>query len=243
MQIRIPLAFYLIALVLCNPLPDILKRCRINDTGCLASSVEYAIAKMGNGLPELQMPPIDPLSLEDLVVQASDGPVSMYQNYSNTKINHLTKLTVNQFKINLDPCEINLETFYPSLFCSGDFFIKGELFGFDINGGETANGTSTNTTIGVTLTCNRNKDNGKEYIKVTDVKVLVNWGTMVLHYGNVFKDDEQRNRDLDKKVNDNSNDILETAKGDFQVLLESLFEDWSNKVFSKYAVNEIFDIS
>ncbi|KAB0793099.1 hypothetical protein PPYR_12719 [Photinus pyralis] len=238
-----PVAFYLTIIVPCLALPNIFKRCKIDDDKCLKSSVEYAISNLGNGLEELKIGPLDPLVLPAIEVQAIPGPISLYQKYSNGMYRNFTQLKVVQFKVDLDKCQMYLEAFLPTIFFSGDYSIKGRLFLLEIDSDGTVTGTSTNSTLFANMTCVKYQQNNNQHIKVTDLQANFVWGEILIHFGDVFKGNDKLNEEFDKSVNENIAAFLEILKEDEMEILGALIKDYANKVFSTYSVSEIFEMS
>ncbi|XP_031336666.1 circadian clock-controlled protein-like [Photinus pyralis] len=114
-------------------LPSIFKKCKLEDESCLKSSAEYAIANLGNGLKELGIDSIDPLHVGTTEILPKPGPMNIYQRYEDNKVGHLPKLNVKQFRVNLDKCEMSLETFHPELRLYGNYTLKGNLLGEEID--------------------------------------------------------------------------------------------------------------
>uniref|UniRef100_A0A1Y1NHJ8 Lipid-binding serum glycoprotein N-terminal domain-containing protein n=2 Tax=Photinus pyralis TaxID=7054 RepID=A0A1Y1NHJ8_PHOPY len=146
-----------------------------------------------------------------------------------------------QFRIDLDKCGIYLETFYPTIFFSANYSIKGQLAHLEVDAEGIGNGTSTNSTMLVNVTCATYLQNDKEHIKVNDVHVELVKAKFEAHLGEIFKGNDSLNEVFDKTINENIEAFMDTTIPGEIAALGALFKETMNKVFSKYSVKEIFE--
>lgn len=107
-----------------------MKQCRKNDpklNECLREAIELIRTNLVNGIPELLIPPCEPLSIPEIRIKQNAGAIRMESLYTDVSISGLSNFTLRS--INADPKtnQVNVELWFPLLKMTSDYNIHGKV--------------------------------------------------------------------------------------------------------------------
>lgn len=98
---------------------------------CLKESTEALRPYLRDGIPEMHLPPIEPL----LVPHAElDTGESFKATFDNFLVYGLTNYTLKNIDVDLDKNSVDLDLLFPFVRTTGDYKLKGRLLILQLNG-------------------------------------------------------------------------------------------------------------
>lgn len=119
----------------------ILKQCHKNDpnlTECLKNAIESMRANLSHGIPELMIPPCEPLRINQIQIKQNAGAIRMDSEYSNVIIHGLSNFTLRD--IHVDPVMKNFraDLWFPVLKMTCNYMLQGKVLLMPLMGNGTA---------------------------------------------------------------------------------------------------------
>ncbi|XP_077291393.1 circadian clock-controlled protein daywake-like [Arctopsyche grandis] len=183
-------------------LPSFIDRCKWSDpelTRCLTSAVQAAIPHMANGIPELKVPGIDPLKVDNIRV---NQPALKVQ-FEDAFISGLKSCKVNEFRIDPKSKKMYFNYTKNGSF-NGKYQVDGRILIIPIKGEGDASIKFTNLNYYFIMDYDTVKgDDGKNHWKILKHQATYNTEKAVYRFGNLFGGNKQLSDTAHKVVNDN----------------------------------------
>uniref|UniRef100_A0A2P2HXF3 Protein takeout-like n=1 Tax=Hirondellea gigas TaxID=1518452 RepID=A0A2P2HXF3_9CRUS len=129
-----------LAVALAQEFTNNIRNCRnshIDDISiCLMKAIKNIQPELANGLPELGIPRLEPLRLDDVVFRQSEPPVTIEAIYQNVLVTGLTNFDIKYLDIEYGPVNrrLGIGMVIPSLTLRGQYRIGGNIFLLPIEG-------------------------------------------------------------------------------------------------------------
>lgn len=115
---------------------------------CLRKAIESIRQNLTEGIPELLIPPCEPLIIPEIQIQQNAGAIRMDSEYSNIVISGISNFTLRD--ISVDPVSNHLQAdlWFPVLQMKSNYYVHGKILLMPLSGNGTAYGNfSKFTTI------------------------------------------------------------------------------------------------
>ncbi|XP_045503220.1 protein takeout-like [Colias croceus] len=242
-MLRLFFIFILSSVLAQNSLPDDFERCRQRDAGlndCLKSAVPDALRKMKKGIPTLSVPPLEPLAVSGMNIEAGAGPVTITQNYKNIRLHGLTDSVLTSYKADLKHYRLRTDSLTPKMEFIADYIMKGRILVLPIQGKGIANVTMVNLVVKHDLIGEPVVKDGETYMRIRDYRVKFIPQRVYLHFSNLFNGDKRLGDQMNLFLNENSDLVFNELKDSYEKSLSSVFQDVTNKIFNSVPMNKIF---
>ncbi|KAJ8673670.1 hypothetical protein QAD02_004932 [Eretmocerus hayati] len=221
-----------------------LKICHRSDPNlneCIRQSVNEIKPYLSDGIPELDVPPCEPLHLSEIEISQATGPVAIRSIYHNIKIWGGTDFVLKSIKIDIDKDRIRLKLFIPRLEMQSEYKMDGKILMLPILGEGDAFGNFTDIDVMATIQGERykNKNSGKLHFRVTEFLCDFELGYASIYLDNLFNGDEVLADAMNLFLNDNWRAVAEEMKPGLEVSMSKLFKNFSNKFYSKYPIDTL----
>ncbi|XP_013141555.1 PREDICTED: uncharacterized protein LOC106105677 [Papilio polytes] len=109
---------------------SIIVPCKINDEDCMTKSANIALRLIGQGVPSLNIPPIDPIKTDVFQIKLP----SIQLTYKNLTQNRFSKCEVQNVKLNMDTLNLKFDLKCPSIELIGHYSVTGTLLSLPLEG-------------------------------------------------------------------------------------------------------------
>lgn len=127
----------------CIILASILKQCHKNDPNlseCLRRAIETVRANLSQGIPELLIPPCEPLKIPEIRIQQNAGAIRMDSEYSNIVISGLSNFTLRDIHVDTKLDSIRADLWFPVLQMTSNYMLQGKILLMPLAGNGNASG-------------------------------------------------------------------------------------------------------
>lgn len=117
--------------------------CRKSDpnlSDCVNASIELLRPKLANGIPELLLPPSEPLEIPQITIQQNAGAIRMESEYTNIMVYGLSNFTLRYIRIDADTNKFRIKLWFPQLKMTSDYHIHGKLLLMPLAGNGSCRG-------------------------------------------------------------------------------------------------------
>ncbi|XP_034186340.1 circadian clock-controlled protein daywake [Osmia lignaria lignaria] len=225
-------------------LPDFLHVCKRNDPNlgdCIKNSVENFKPHLHSGLPEYNIPSLEPLFLKELV--ATTG-ASIRLKLSNIRVNGASNFAVTRLKANVDTLRFVIELDLPRLSINSDYEVDGKVLLLRIQGTGLLNGNFTDCKALVKIQAEVTKgQDGLNYVTIVDLKTKISVGSGDLKLNNLFGGDPVLGEAVNGAINSNFDAFIDELKPALENGISETFIKIANGILSQFTYEVLFPLS
>jgi len=225
-----------------RPVPPYLHICRKSDPnliGCMRKSIETIRPYLIRGIPELDIPSIDPIDIGDLLVSEKTQSNGVQITAKNIKSYGSSKYVLR----NLDVVDYgNLYTFevyFPYMYVEGTYDVNGQVLLLPIRGSGKFAGNFTDCTGNVRLQFARTNTDQVQ-IKKFLIKIKVGRGSIKLF--NLFNGEKTLGDAVNAVINENfdvvSQDVIPLVEKALQKTLKRI----ATKITQNFKYDQVFPL-
>lgn len=126
-----------------NILASILKQCHKNDPNlsqCLRGAIEAIRVNLSQGIPELLIPPCEPLKISEIRIKQNAGAIRMDSEYNNIVISGLSNFTLRDINVDTKMNSVRADLWFPVLQMTSNYMLQGKVLLMPLAGSGTASG-------------------------------------------------------------------------------------------------------
>ncbi|XP_034938079.1 protein takeout-like [Chelonus insularis] len=225
-------------------LPSSFKICKQSDpnlSACVDEAAVQAIESMANGIPGLNVAPVEPLLIEHMSIGQSGNVVSLEQNYQNIKVYGLSKgIKVSNYEIDFDKLIFKSDSINPQIDFVADCKIDGKLLVLHLHGSGPCNITMKNLQSKNVYYGEKYEKDGETYMKIKKFVVKFIPEKVILDFERLFEQNSFFSTQINSILNTNSDLLFKELKGSYEDTFSKVFAKIANDVFSQVPFRKIF---
>lgn len=104
--------------------------CRKNDpelNECIRKSIEMLRPKLSEGIPELLVPPCEPLNIPRINIKQNAGAIRMESDYTDVTVSGLSNFTLRSVRIDTANNKFRVNLWFPTLKMTANYHIQGKI--------------------------------------------------------------------------------------------------------------------
>ncbi|XP_025405684.1 circadian clock-controlled protein-like [Sipha flava] len=225
--------------------------CKKNDPNldkCLKTSLQAVIPELGEGVPRLRIPAIEPFELPSLEIDHGKGSsksVSIDLKLKDVKINGLTSMIIDSLKIDVDNYKLNGKIgFSKPLEITGQYTVNGKVLILPITGNGACTLVLNDPVLEVKeVTGTPFQKNGKTFVQIKKMDLrLASVKKLNVKLENLFNGNKQLGDNMNSILNENWEVLLEELQPAFEEAIAAIAQDIVNKALQKTAYTDIFPL-
>lgn len=107
---------------------------------CVKDSIESLRPRLSKGIPELSIPPCEPLDIPKISLTQSAGPITLKSEYTNIKIYGPSKFQLKGIKVDPIKDTFRLKLWFPELQMKSNYKIQGKILMMPLRGAGICSG-------------------------------------------------------------------------------------------------------
>uniref|UniRef100_A0A2A4K9W6 Uncharacterized protein n=1 Tax=Heliothis virescens TaxID=7102 RepID=A0A2A4K9W6_HELVI len=118
-----------------NAIPEYILPCSQNDPQldtCIKNSFNHLRPYLSRGIPELGVPPVEPLFIDRLVMANDAGPVRVTAAFSNITVVGPSNYTITKIRSDLKKLRIDMGLVLPRIEITGRYEVSGQVLLFPV---------------------------------------------------------------------------------------------------------------
>lgn len=123
-----------------NALPSFIQPCRrdsANLNDCLHDAIESLIPMLSKGVPELFIPPLDPLNIPEVTLEENSGAVVFSSSYRNISVKGLSRFGISSVEVKPDIPEFKFKFYFPEIQIKANYSVTGKIMLMPLQGDGT----------------------------------------------------------------------------------------------------------
>lgn len=222
-------------------LPEFIHVCKRNDPnfeGCVTESVEYLKPFLQKGVPEYNIPSLEPLLLKELVAAEGAG---LRITAKDVEAFGASDFAITKLKVDLDQLLFNIDVALPHLHIQGKYEVDGKVLLLPIRGSGDMTGNFTECTGSVRVHAVMEKQsNGEDHVAIDEFKMKITVGAGTLHLDNLFGGEKVLGDVINSAINSNFNAFLRELQPLIEKALSDAFREIANSIVNQFTSEQLF---
>ncbi|XP_058453175.1 protein takeout [Malaya genurostris] len=224
-------------------LPEYLHVCHKDDpklTECMKQSIETLRPYLARGIPELDIPAIEPINLGDLIVAesvpgqgisitAKDIKAYGPGNFRLKRLNVLEYGKIYSFELEL-----------PHLYVEGRYVVDGRILLLPVKGAGRFTGNFTQGVGNVRIKGDRKVINGKNHLSLAKLDIKIKVGDGKIKLENLFGGDRVLGEIINETINQNFSLLSHELIPLIEKALQRIFKTTGNKILERFPEEVLF---
>ncbi|XP_030378123.1 circadian clock-controlled protein [Scaptodrosophila lebanonensis] len=229
--------------------PAPLKRCRVDDEACIVRQGQAFFQNFKNGLPDRQIPSLEPLQLGTLRV-VSGGPgdslhftlvltdTTLHNFGDSVVVKSLKGFTKDLTK----PLKLTFVTAMPELELHAKYDVNGKILILPIvsQGDVVMKLTKVLAKTRISAEPDKRAD-GRTYLKIVEYKTVTKVGTGRFNMSNLFNDNEELRETTLKTLNDQWDALSNDVQPKINEALDRVFKMSLQRLWDNIPYDEFFE--
>ncbi|XP_050456572.1 protein takeout [Cataglyphis hispanica] len=222
-------------------IPEFLHICQIHDPQyetCVGNSINTLKPYLKEGVPEYNLPTMEPLKLKKLSVSPTS---SMRIQMTDVNVYGASNFDVVKIKWNFDKLFLVVDVVLPNLSVQGKYDIDGKILLLPIRGSGPTNGNFSNCFGIAKIQSERFFDeNGIEKIRVVDFKMKISVDKGTLKFDNLFNGEPILGDLINSSINKNFDLFMVEFLPLVEMALSDAFKKISNNIIQQFSFTQLF---
>ncbi|XP_039277738.1 protein takeout-like [Nilaparvata lugens] len=217
-------------------LPQYIKPCKIDATldDCALKNGRIAIPKLLNGDSKYKIPKLDPFQIKSLTVDHGSKQIGLKLEMIDSLLTGLKHIKFTASRMDMKKRHIEWDVLVPKLELFGKYKADGKILVLPIVGNGNGNITLVNLNATYSFDFNKEKRNGKDYIKVMSSKIKFDCSRLYFKLDNLFNGDKLLGDNMNQFLDENWREVLNELGDPIAAPIAEIFT-----VILKGVVNEI----
>ncbi|XP_044750407.1 uncharacterized protein LOC123310806 [Coccinella septempunctata] len=209
-------------------LPSYFPRCYRNDpklNECLLKATETVKPFLIKGVPELNVPSIEPLIIPEIELQQGTQALNFKASLKNVTVHGLSSYKLDKFDFDVPNLQFFCGGWVEKLDLEGKYKVSGKILIAPIEGEGTFTATVGKSRMDVYQKVKEVTKKGLVYISPVHTNSSISVGNPKAHLDGLFQNNEQLNKATNDVISDNIDILFEEIKPVLEKVITNFMED------------------
>ncbi|XP_047513300.1 circadian clock-controlled protein daywake-like [Pieris napi] len=214
--------------------PSFVKTCSLSDPDfddCSKTAVQLLFNALGPGLPEIDLPPLDPLKIPKIRILQGDGPVNVNAALDDVTVSGFGKTDVLLSQVDSKTYDFYTKVRVPKIRIEGTYDLKGKILLIPLVGRGRCWFEPSNMTIDIVSDVKLYEKDGFTFFNVTQVHVKYNIGVLKLYMHNLFDGISSLEESTNAYLNANWRPVSESLRPILSKTIEDILLGFMRQIF------------
>ncbi|KAL6255418.1 hypothetical protein P5V15_013753 [Pogonomyrmex californicus] len=239
--IAILLAVATIGVVAARDIPEFLHICQTNEPHyetCIKNSIEHLKPYLKIGVPEYNIPSLEPLKLKKLIFAPTN---SIRVMASDINVNGASNFEINKVKLDFNTLQFLVDVALPNIQVEGTYEIDGKILLLPIRGSGPMFGNFSNCIGACKIQVAKYLDeNGEEKIRIIDFRMKISVGKGTLKLDNLFGGEQVLGDVINSAINNNFDLFMKELLPLVEKALSDAFQNIAGNIIQQFAFAKLF---
>ncbi|XP_018395334.1 PREDICTED: circadian clock-controlled protein-like [Cyphomyrmex costatus] len=222
-------------------IPEFLHVCQTSDPHyeeCIRESIEHMKPYLKTGVPEYNIPSLEPLILKKLTF----APTSSLQLEASEIVTRgASNFIIKKAKIDLDTLIVLVDVELPNIQVEGIYGIDGKLLLLPIRGSGPIHGNFSNCIGACKIQIEKYLDeDGEEKMRIKDFKLKISVGKGMIKLDNLFGGEQALGDVINLAINNNFDIFLKELSPQIEKGLSDSFQDIASSIIQQFTFAQLF---
>lgn len=224
-------------------IPSYIKVCNRNDpeiNKCVLNSIEQLRGKLKSGIPELEVPAMEPLMLKHIRLLRGPQAARLDINLTNIQIYGPSTFKIRDLKIDPENVFITFKIDFDKLDFRGKYKINAQILLLNLVGEGDVTGSFFDYVSDCWLRSHKVVKNNSTYVNFEKMKFNIKINKARINLDNLFGGDPILGPASNHILNANSELLLDEIKPVLEDTLSDLFTNIANKITGQFTYDDLF---
>ncbi|XP_014245420.1 circadian clock-controlled protein-like [Cimex lectularius] len=221
-------------------IPSYIHVCKRNDPNlnqCIVNSVQALLPKLKKGIPELDVPALEPLHLPEIVISRGGNFKAIGKNII---VRGASNFEIKNFKSDVNKVEYQVVLRFPELFFDGIYDVDAKLLTLPIKGRGPMKGSGTDIEGNAIIKGRKVSKGGKTYLKFDRLDLKLKMKNYSVRLENLFDGDKTLGEAINNVLNDNKKELMRMIRPKAEQVASSVLLEVANKITEHFEYDELF---
>lgn len=236
------LVIFLVNFCVSKDFPSYINVCSEKDPKlgvCIRKAINSLRPYLLNGIPELEIPPIDPLFVPKIEITQTGG-VQLTATFTNISIYGAGDFRLRSVRVDAESNKMRIKLWYPQLSMKANYNIQGQLLMLPVSGQGKCWGNFTDIDGAVSMQLDRVKKNGNEHFKTNFLNIQFNIGGATARLDNLFNGDKELGDSINSFINENWRIVTAEIRPTLESTIAKILMEISEKFFDQFPIKILF---
>ncbi|KAL4705667.1 hypothetical protein ACJJTC_011229 [Scirpophaga incertulas] len=212
-------------------LPSYIQVCRrdpVTINECALRSIEELKSKLSSGLPELNVPGIEPFYIPEYLTSGSQIPLGAVGK--DIKVTGASDFSIKNLMVDLDNLTIRARVRFPRLHLEGQYSVNMQVLVVPIKGKGTMKSDAVKCDAELVLKARLEEIDGVQYMKFTSLHTDISIKDYHIRLDGLFNGDKVLGDATNAAINQNRGEFLKAVKPYLENNVSKVFLEIANKV-------------
>ncbi|KAF2902024.1 hypothetical protein ILUMI_04161 [Ignelater luminosus] len=204
------------------------------------NSVNALVPRLKVGIPELNVPSLDPLILQGTSLDTSSGSTHLKVKLANIQVTGASDFTILEITPKVSKNYFRFKVNHPNIYVEGDYEIDSKILILELKGKGRFHLNITDFAYDSILKGEVVTENGVKHLKFEKMKMKIGFGSGNILLENLFNGDPVLGKGANDAINDNIGTFFEELRPNFEDVLSTRFTDTANKITETFEYEDLF---
>lgn len=215
--------------------PPYVKQCHEGDPKlieCLIGALHHLQPYLANGIPEIELPPVEPFKMDELSLSLTSGPNGYKVRLVDIDVFGASNYSVTKLRLSHKGKPFEAEIRMPALTLNSRYQSSGVLIIIPASGNGTFHGRFQNVKAIVRGTVSFNTKDNQRYLHVDDLVVNIDIGHVEVSVKDVYRNNRIIGEAMNLFLRENGQEVVKAMLPQLRKQLSNLFKSIANQLLT-----------
>ncbi|XP_050665602.1 uncharacterized protein LOC126965874 [Leptidea sinapis] len=234
--------FTVLSGVLSSQIPDYIKVCKRDQmtiNACVKDSIENLRPTLAAGIPELNVPSIEPFIIPEIIAVSGDL-AQLKASGKNVKVFGASNFTIKSVNVDLETYTIRARIRFPKLHLEGRYKLDTRILIIPLRGQGNLVANAVKCDAIVVINSEIIKKEDIEYLKFKSLTVDLNLKDYNVKFDGLFNGDKTLEQATNNAINQNRDEFFIAMKPYLENTAAKVLLDTANKIVHSLTLDDLF---
>ncbi|CAH1399267.1 unnamed protein product [Nezara viridula] len=221
-------------------IPEFIHVCNRNDPmidQCILNSVESLKPLLLKGIPELDIPSLEPVRFPEIVIAKTS---SFRAVGTDVVISGASNYKITSFKSNIPKLTFFIGLHFPYIQVDANYDVNMRILALILRGNGPLQSNNTDINANAILKGHKEVRNGKTYAKFDALELKLKWKNYNVKLENLFNGDRRLGEAVNAALNQNKKELLDAILPTLERVVSNTLLDITDKITKNFTFEELF---
>ncbi|XP_063547473.1 uncharacterized protein LOC134754925 isoform X2 [Cydia strobilella] len=222
-------------------LPDYIEVCKRDQStinSCVRKSIERLRPKLAEGIPEFEVPPIEPFYIPELIID-SGNLIQFHAVGKDVQVSGAGNFSIKNVHVDLESLRISARVRFPRLHFVGRYVLDARLLVLPLHGAGTIVADAIKCETEIVLHSQLVEREGVEYVQFSALDVRLDVRDYRVRLDGLFDGNKALGDAANEAINQSREEILRATKPYAERTVSKLFLDTANKIANIFPFDQL----
>ncbi|XP_018049388.1 PREDICTED: circadian clock-controlled protein [Atta colombica] len=229
-----------IGVISSRDIPEFLHICQTHDPHyetCVTESIEYLKPYLKTGVPEYNIPSLEPLILKKITFIPTSN---LRLEASDVETKGASNFIIKKVKIDFNTLIVLVDVELPNIQVEGTYGMDGKLLLLPIRGSGPIHGNFSNCIGACKIQIEKYLENGEEKMRITDFKLKISVDKGIIKLDNLFGGEQVLGDVINLAINNNFDLFLKELSPLVEKALSDSFQNIASSIIQQFTFVQLF---